>query len=110
MTKPLLDIVADLNLKFTSGNEVQVERATITRKEWVELVQSVWELQRTINMILITSELHPHLLSNQFKKLKEEFSSQAYLCPKCSHIGKIDTFLVDMHVVCPSCEQLCIEV
>ncbi len=45
MTKPLLDVVAELDLKFKSGNEVRVERAIITREEWMELLRGL-EAQR----------------------------------------------------------------
>lgn len=29
------DVIKSLNLKFTSGNTVPVERATITKEEWL---------------------------------------------------------------------------
>lgn len=115
MSKPLLDVVGELNLKFRSGNTVPVERATFSKKEWNELLQAVWEAQCSINQI-VTSLCTEGKLSaegarlNQLLSVSLALTSQGYLCPHCGHLENVDAFIVDdTYIVCPSCEKLCIE-
>ncbi len=99
MTKPLLDVVAELDLKFKSGNEVRVERAIITREEWMELLRGLEALQSSANSVLNCRS------EKFFDDLWAASSKENIICPKCLHLNTVDAFACNNTIICPSCNH-----
>lgn len=102
MPKLLLDVVHDLSLKFKSGNNVPVTRATFSKEEWQELVKAIDRLDTAAKVFLnVPNEVHE-------KTLEDAVNSDKFICPSCSHIGGFDAFVLPTCVRCPECGHDCL--
>jgi len=72
---PFEEAMENLSLKFSSGNDILVERATITRKEYESITE---EMERLLNMV------YKHYgKPENWDKWGFSIAVVNYKCPKC---------------------------
>lgn len=99
MTKPLLDVVAEINIKFTLSNRCGIDRAIITREEWMELLRGLEALQSSANGVLNCRS------EKFFDALWAASSKENIICPKCLHLNNVDAFACNNTIICPFCNH-----
>jgi hypothetical protein len=89
-----MNILEQINLKFTSGNDIPVERTTLTIKEWIEIKKY---LEPAIHQEQVTNAVKE--IANEINNMNQEEFDIMWEEHLCSMLSKstLDNIEEDMY-------------